>query len=364
MRLLAAQSRRSLATFLGSAALAVAACTPVVPPPALEKPPANTQSTDQATLLLFPQADGESLLGRAVQISEDGGFTIADARAPGCEVVTRSEKAAFHTSRKVDTHSMTSLAAGYSTFVAIQAKFGRTTKAEIDVDNTEILHADTRGACGENVIDTVFVGRGRRSITQSAAASGGADVHVGLVNGSPKIDTEQSQAGGLEWKEDQAYGFTFTKNAKAEPLRVRVTIPSILMDGQALEVRFESEKPAWLVVYYIDSTNHADVLWPSNEEPEPYVAPNKPATLPSARERAAKIAIKAALAKPGVASRETLVVYAFADNRDFDSMKPRTGADSADGAAFAAELTKRLAGIPMSRWSNAVMGYVIQPKGT
>lgn len=347
---------------LGSS-LALAACTPAIPPPALDKAPPTAMSTDQSNLLLFPEADAESLLGRAVQASSDGGFTIADARAPGCEVTVKRERAAFHTSRNVDTHSMTSIAAGYSKLIAIEAKFGRTTKAQIDIDNTEIVRADLRGACGETVIDTVFVGHGKRSLAQTATAAGGADVNVGVVSGSPKIDTGQSLEGGLEWRDDQAYGFTFTRNAKSEPLRVRVSLPSIVAEGDKVEASFESEKPAWLVVYYIDSSNHADVLWPSNEEPEPHVEPGKPLTLPSPKERAANIAIKAALVKPGVASRETLVVYAFAEKRDFDVMKPPTGAESPDGAAFAAELTKKLGTIPTSRWSNAVVGYVIQPRG-
>jgi hypothetical protein len=347
-------------TLLAPATLIVA-CAPTLPPPSLDKaPPA---ATDQSNLLLFPESDAESLLGRAVQASEDGSFTIADARAPGCEVTVRREKAAFHTSRNIDTHSMTSIAAGYARFVAIEAKFGRTTKAEVSVDNTEVIRADMRGACGELVIDKVFVGHGKRSIAQTAAASGGVDVNAGVVNASPKFDTGQSVDRALEWKEDQAYGFTFTKNAKTEPLRVHVSLPSIVSEGEKVTARFESEKSAWLVVYYIDSQNHADVLWPSNEEPEPYVEPGKPIALPSPKEREAGIVIKAALAKPGVASRETLVVYAFADKRDFDAMKPATGAQSADGAAFAAELTKKLGGVPMSRWSNAVVGYVIEPRG-
>jgi hypothetical protein len=333
-----------------------------LPPPDLHAAPAASHDTDQSHLLLFPEADAESLLGRAVQKSADGSWTIADARAPGCEVNATHEKASFHTSRKIDAHSMTSLAAGYSKIVSIEAKFGRQNTADIDIDNTEILHADTRGACGELVVDTVFVGHGKRNITASAVAAGSADVHVGVVSAAPGVDTGQSQADSISWPNDQAYGFSVRENAKVEPLEVRVGVPSILDEGDNVSARFEAAAPAWLVVYYIDAGGHADVLWPSNEEPEPHAGPGAPAILPSEHERSQGIHYTATLLKPGQPSRETLVVYAFADKRDFDAMKPAAASENADGPAYAAELTKRLQAVPISRWSRAVVGYVIQPK--
>jgi hypothetical protein len=84
--------------------------------------------------------------------------------------------------------------------------------------------------------------------------------------------------------------------------------------------------------------------------------------LPSEKERSQGIHYQATLLKPGQPSHETLVVYAFADQRDFDTMKPAAGSENADGPAYASELTKKLQGIPMSRWSRAVVGYTIQPK--
>jgi len=212
------------------------------------------------------------------------------------------------------------------------------------------------------VVDTVFVGHGKRSITAAAMASGSAEVHVGVVNAAPSIDTGQSQADSISWPNDQAYGFSVRENAKVEPLEVRVGLPSILDEGDSISARFETAAPAWLVVYYLDSTGHADVLWPSNEEPAPQATPDAPAVLPSNRERSQGMNIKATLLKPGQPSRETLVVYAFADKRDFDALKPAAGSENADGPAYAAELTKKLQGVPISRWSRAVVGYVIQPK--
>ena len=56
------------------ALLAVSACAPA-PPPA-EHPHAS-RTTEQSNLLLSPVADAEGLLGRAVQVTADGGWTTA-----------------------------------------------------------------------------------------------------------------------------------------------------------------------------------------------------------------------------------------------------------------------------------------------
>lgn len=340
----------------------VVACSPTLPPPDLRPAPKQSMETDQAHLLLFPQSDAASLLGRAVHVTGDGGWTIADARAPGCEVAVREEAARYHTARQVDMHSMTSLAGGYAKFVSIEATFGKANTADIDITNTKILHADMRGACGDLVVDTVFVGHGKRTITASAQTSAKADVNVGVVSASPATDNGSKLVDAIDWQNDQAYGFTYSKVTKDEPLEIGVELPSQVGEGDRVEVHFTSKRPAYLVVYYL-SGGKADVLWPSNEEPEPMVAPDKPAVLPSERETAAGFHIQAALAKPGEPSRETLVVYGFAEKADFDQMKPAAGGSDDDGPAYAAALTEKLQQIPLSRWSRVQVSYVIQPKG-
>jgi hypothetical protein len=219
-----------------------------------------------------------------------------------------------------------------------------------------------RGACGERVVDAVFVGHGSRRLAAEAARSASVGVNVGPAQLAPSVDSATKVVDALEWKTDQAYGFTFKTTTTSEPLDVRVTLPSIVSEGDSVEVRFESNQPAWLVVYYLDGEGNADVLWPSNEEPEPRVASGSAAVLPSPAERAQGIAIRAAVAHPGQRSRETLVVYGFADKRDFDAMKPSRGAHSNDGAAFASELTRKLQAMPISRWSRNIAGYTIEPK--
>ena len=354
---------KTLRVLLGTCAVSTSlalSCSPTLPPPSLAPAPQQSHDTEQSHLLLFPIADPETLLGRAVQVTADGGWTIADERAPGCEVAVHREAAGFHSSRQVDMHSMTSLSAGYAKFVDIEAKFGRANTADIDIDNTAILRADTRGACGELIVDTVFVGRGKRSIVASAQAAASANVNVGVISASPGFDTGSKVVDALEWKDEQAYGFTYSAVHKTEPLEIGVQLASVVNEGEDVVVHFTSKRAAYLVVYYL-SGGKASVLWPSNEEPSPVVTPEHSVVLPSQNERASRIHLEATLLKKGEPSRETLVVYGFADKGDFDSMKPGADGTSDDGAEYAAAMTKRLEQVPLSRWSRVVIGYVIQP---
>ncbi len=150
--------------------------------------------------------------------------------------------------------------------------------------------------------------------------------------------------------------------ADADALEVSVQVPSIMQEGDDLRIVFESAKPAWLVVYYVDADGRGDVLWPSNEEPAPKVGPGKPTELPLHAERTAGIRIRPATAKAVQNARESLVVYAFGDKRDFDVMKPSAGGSSADGIAYADELQKRLRDATASRWSRTRATYTIQAK--
>lgn len=223
----------------------VAACSPTLPPPAVKAAPQTAHQTAQAHLLLYPETDAAALLGRAVNTTHSGGWTMADARAPGCEVTVHRENAAFHTSRQVDVHSMTSLAGGYANFVSLEAKFGNANRANIDITNTQILHADMRGPCGAYVVDTVFVGHGKRDVVASAVAKARVGVHAGVVSASPGVDTGQKIVDALAWKQDEAYGFNFAKDTDEKALELTASMPSIVTEGDNVQVRFSSNEPAY-----------------------------------------------------------------------------------------------------------------------
>jgi hypothetical protein len=317
----------------------------------------------QGNLLLFPQAEGESLLGRAVSQSPGGGFTIADARAPGCEVVVHHTVARYKTHRDVKTSLLASIGVGYQQLISLEAKYGRDSQASLDLDNSEILDADLRGNCGDKVISRVFVGKGKRRVYAASNASGGANILVTpALKLGPKGERTAEDTDEISWDTEEGYAFELKESAKGESFELTVRVPSILTEGEPLDVAIETTKDAYLIVLYVDSDGKTDVLWPSNEEPRPETKPAAPAHIPSAAEKQAGIAIKPAT-KDGKPTKESMVVYAFTDKRDFDLVKPSAGNAGADGAAYGAELTKKLRDIPASRWSRAQVAYTVQPKG-
>lgn len=342
-------------------ALGVAGCSPSTGTGRDAKSAEELDQTAQSNLLLFPVADAESLLGRSVGITADGAWTIANERFPGCEVRTRREVAAFSTKRRVEMKSLTSMAVGYSHLLSFESKFGRAREADIDIVNAEVLRADVRGACGDVIVDSVFVGHGTRRLLATSEMTVGGGVGIGPVTPSGAVERSIKIVDETRWEQNQGYGFTFRRVTKEPTLDVRVSLPSTVRDGERVEISFESNRTAYLVVYYLDAEQHGDVLWPSEEEASPTVVPGKKLTLPSPKERQNGVAIKAKLRKPGSYERESIIVYAFSDKADFERFKPRVGGSEADGTAYAASISERLGALPLNRWSRAIASYVIQP---
>lgn len=319
----------------------------------------------EGRLLAFPHGDAESLLGREV-VSTGQGYRIADERKPGCEVLVRTTETQYRAVREVKTRDLASLDVSYTRLAALETKFGAESQALLEVDNTEVLDADLRGPCGKAVITRLFVGRGKRRVFAGShrEAATAAATPVGEI--APRAASSAEAVDEVAWTEPQAYAFDVRELTPAEdepPLALDVRLPSIVTEGEEVRVTFESAVPVWLVVYYVDADNKADVLWPSNEEPSPSAAPGSPAILPSAAEQRAGIRIRPTLphaARGG--AKEQLVVYAFTDRRDYELVKPASGVSSADGAAFAEALAGKLAHVPARRWSRKVLGYSIAPK--
>ncbi len=329
-------------------------------------------------MLVFPHASGESLLGRAVTASEGGGFRIADARAPGCDVTVRKTSAQYKTHRDIRASQLASVGGGYQQIVSFEARYGKDSQASLDLENHEILEADVRGPCGDRIVNRVYVGKGKRRVFAASQGAAGATVVTPVpgLSAGPKGESKNQDTDEIAWDSDQAYAFEVTEPARpapgstasanpglnGEPLEISVKVPSIIQEGEDLRIVFEAPKPAWLVVYYVDADGKGDVLWPSNEEPTPKVGPGKPAVLPSPAELAAGIHIRPTAPKGAQTARESLVVYAFGDKRDFDVMKPSAGGSNADGTAYADELQKRLRDVPTSRWTRTRATYTIQSK--
>jgi hypothetical protein len=338
-----------------------ACVSPTLPPPPTPDQGEQSRELEQGHLLLFPSDDSEGLLARPVRVTEDGAWSIGDARGAGCEVSVKREPSSYHVRRRVKLASLTAVSGSFGKLLGIEAGFGSATEADIDIQNTSVLSADTRGDCDQVYVDRVFVGKGRRKLLASAANQAKASL---AVTGAPSagVDASSVVVDETAWDSEQAYAFTYRSAGSDVGLTLNLAMPATVTDGQELSLRIESDQKAFLVVYYRDADGKGQVLWPSQQEAAPVVLPGTPAFLPSERERAAGVRLQATLNDPSLAARETLVVYALRDEADFRRVCPAPGTEFADGAAAAAELTEKIDELPLSRWTRAVQSYVIRPK--
>lgn len=175
---------------------------------------------------------------------------------------------------------------------------------------------------------------------------------VGAEERVEKLDT-------IEWKTPMAYAFESQRFSANEALRIISDLPSHLDEGRRLEVTFRSSSPAYLIVFGVDGTGAHSLLWPSNEEPYPLARPDAPAEFPSPRERAAGYAYRLQLPSGSAAPvRESLLVYGFREQGDFESVHPeRLGGD----AQYADKLAQQVVDIPPTRWARYRFYYDLLP---
>ncbi|MCA9620717.1 MAG: DUF4384 domain-containing protein [Myxococcales bacterium] len=344
--------------------LALVGCGPAgaLTDPTKEPPPSAARSINDTNLLLVPVADGESLLGREVQKTDDGAYSIAATRKPGCSVRVKETKAVYKVAKKVDLSDVTAVGGGFKALVTASARYGSADKVDIAVENHKLLEVErVEGDCGDIIVNKVFIGSGKRSFERRRDLAGRVDGNFGGVTPSASHASSGALEDTLEWDGDQAYGYTFADAGKNPALRLKMEMPSIIQDGEELAINFETNRKAWLVVFYVDAKGEGAVLWPSAEEPEPVVEEGKKKRLPSPSEKEAGIALVGKVAEPGKAARETLVAYAFENKADFDRVKPVAGATDVDGPGLATDLTLKVGDVPSSRWTRAMSHYVIAP---
>jgi hypothetical protein len=341
--------------------LFVSCAGPTLPPPPPPDHAEQGRELEQGHLLLFPSDEPERLLARPVRLTEDGAWSIADARSPGCEVEVRRVPSKYRIRRRVKLESLTAFSGTFGELLGIEAGFGSATEADIDIENTLVLKADTRGDCDQVYVDQVFVGTGRRKLLAKADAAARASL---IVPGAPGagVDSKSVVVDETAWGSPQGYAFTYREAGGDRGLQLRVQMPTSVAEGQEVTLRIEADEPAYLVVFYRDAAGKGAVLWPSHQEQSPMVRPGSPAFLPSEAERGAGMRLVAALADPGQATRETLIVYGFRDQADFSRVSPPPGASFEDGTHAAAQLTAQMDELPLQRWSRRIVSYVISPR--
>jgi len=104
-----------------------------------------------------------------------------------------------------------------------------------------------------------------------------------------------------------------------EHLDVDINAPTVLQEGQSLSLEMRATQPAHLVILYLEEEGPGGVLWPSPELPVPTIDRDASLTLPPA----GSDPLIAGLRQPGVPALETLVVFAFTEEADFDHLRPQ-----------------------------------------
>ncbi|MGE0328780.1 MAG: DUF4384 domain-containing protein [Polyangiaceae bacterium] len=322
----------------------------------------EVNSTQQGHLLLFPVSDYAALLGRPVHATADGVWTVADSRLPGCEVLARPHQSRFKTRRQVELRSLASLSGGFAQLVSLEAEHGQAVRSDVEVENTQVVDADVRGDCGQQFVNRVFVGHGQRALRRTTTDSAGASVPVASSTLGGSVSSASDVLDLTEWSEEQAYAFGVGGEDEGPLLEVSIESPRTFVEGELVQVGFKVSQPSYLIVFSLEESGAGTVLWPSDDERAPKAAPGAIAMLPSAKEEAAGVQIRAALRTKGRAARETLVVYALSEKEDFDRLRPPPNESDADGAALAATLTEKLQLVPLRRWSRAIHSYSIIPQ--
>lgn len=309
--------------------------------------------------LLEPTSDAESLLGRQVHVTSAGAWTIADARAPGCEVRVKRAGSRYKKKYRVALTDLTAFAGGYADMLRLEARYGRSVEAEYEIENTETLTADTAGPCGEVIVKSVRVGAGFRKLVRSAeaAAKGGAGRGELGAEGGREAATQALDS--VEWSDPQAYAFSYARAPQSKQFDFSINLANRFSDGDKVRFEFEASETAYVIVVWLDEQSQGGVLYPSDALPVPTVAPRAKLRLPGAEERQ----IEARLNDPATPVRETLVVYAFTQRDDFDRFRPES-MGVGEGLAYVKALQEAVQQVPISRWARVTETYEIVPRGS
>lgn len=331
----------------------------------LTAPEAGTEVTGkvgsfstETHFLLEPTSEGEELLGRAVHVSSSGGWTIADERAPGCQVRVKRSTADYEKSYRIGLGDMTAMSGGYTDLLKLEARYGRSVEAAMKIQNLETLTADTEGPCGEVIVKSVRIGTGERRLVRKAEANAKGNFGTGAVKVGGGREAATDVADEIKWSSPQAYAFTYEQSAQRKVFDFHANAAPSIKDGEKVHLEFSASDDAYLVIYYLEESGAGMVLYPTPQMPVVKVKAGQTLELPTAEEKA----IEAQLRDPKTPARETLVVYAFTTREDFDQFKPAAIGEGDNAVNYAATLTKALSGVPISRWARATISYEITPK--
>lgn len=173
--------------------------------------------TNDMHFLLVP-SDAESLLGRQVFVSPKGEWTLADERAPGCEVQVQRSSATYNKQHQIGLGDLTSISGGYKQVLNLEARYGRSIEAEFKIENTEVLTAKVTGPCGDKIVKSVRVGKGFRKLVRKAEAGAKSRIGKGPLGAEGGREAATEVLDSIEWSEPQAYAFSYESVGPTPPV--------------------------------------------------------------------------------------------------------------------------------------------------
>ena len=350
----------------GAAALLCLCATAAGCPTAASLMPQPPADRDDGTLAggvpLLRPADPASILGHAVQTGRDS-FVVAEPQLrEGCLLNIR----------RVDSHYMINHESGFSlagdvglNFVkfALDGRMKYVNRVQYQITSAGVLEADASKDCGEKVVTRVHLGTG--AVTFAREVEGGAGVSIPLFV-QARTEGQRQVISRVVWDREQAYAFELSDRAAAgAPARLDVSfsIPRALREGEALTIRVDSNRKAYILLVSVTAAGEAYVLLPNRFVQLPSTEPGFPLVFPSPEVAAMGYRLKARLPEGTQSSAETLVAIALEDRAAYETIagaefltKPFT---VLTGDEFSRKVEAHLRGLPPGTYARVVQSYEI-----
>ncbi len=334
----------------------LAACsTPTLPPPPPPEHSAESRELEQGHLLLFPSNAPEELLARPVRLTEDGAWSIADARGP--------DWGGFGATRSFALPGAPACRAREPDGVLRELRQAARHRGGLrQRDRSGRRH---REYCGFEGRHARRLRSGGTWIRCSSAPAGASSSPRRTRLRTRRSPSPGSLPGAQAWTRRASWSMrrpgTHHKPTPSRTVRLVVIADSRCAWTCPLRSRpVTKSRSGWSPIAMrtsssttVTRTGKGAVLWPSRQEPAPRVRAGTSTFLPSANERRAGVRLGGGAVRSGTPSRARHSSSTpFGDEGDFRRVSPAPGAAFEDGGQAAAELTERMDRAPLSRWTS------------
>lgn len=306
---------------------------------------------DGEHLILQPRSP-DAFLGHRVRRT-DTGWRLERELLPGCDPKPKKERNGVRQQYAQNLEHAFGFDLGNPGWAALRAEYKNHARARFDVTTVEIQEIDPQG-CGEPgdiVIHQVRVGPGTRSIDVARRAEIGVDTMkwvplkaAGRSFKDLKVD--------VAWPDELAWSYAAAPIAGAG-IGLKATVATgTVQDQEVYQLEVFAAQRALLVVTLREADGTINVLYPH---------PRRPSEVPAGE--TVRLPVRAVLRDPAQGTSDVLYVYAFADARTYEFMRPPSGPlDSTAAAKYVDELKAKLRTIPQWRRDEDEVHIEILPR--